>query len=133
MKKYNFLLAVIILISMSLFVNFSVKVNGFKLKIINDTNITIEGLKFEFEKEEKIIDIPKLSSKKFIDLFIETNDISTETILSLVYFDKNGQKKYKTVVPYLEKGYSGKGTIKIISIDELGHIEFDVNITSYYL
>lgn len=126
MKRYKFLFITIILFLILLFVNLSVKVNGFKLKIINETNVIIEELKFEFKNEEKIIDIPKISSKEIIDLFIETNDISTETILSLVYFDKNGQKMYKTVVPYLEKGNSGKGTIKIISKDELGHIEFDV-------
>jgi len=51
--------------------------------------------------------------------------------MDIYYFDKTGQKQESCLVGYFEKGYSGKCSVEILSIDENGKLDINIDFKYY--
>jgi len=54
-----------------------------------------------------------------------------ENVMDIYYFDKTGQKQESCLVGYFEKGYSGKCSVEILSIDENGKLDINIDFKYY--
>lgn len=100
--------------------------NGLELRINNKTNLEISGIKLTYHNIKEDIVIPPIKSNKTYKLSIHPSEEFGENSLKAYYFDKNDIKQREWIIGYFEKGYGVKAIVDIISVDENGIIEFDV-------
>ena len=103
-----------------------VQSKGFDITIRNSTNSTISGLKITYINIKEDIQIPNIESEKIFKIKIKPTENFDENDMKIYYFDNKKNKQEETIIGYFEKGYSGKVTINIESIDANGKIKFKI-------
>ncbi|KRE39727.1 hypothetical protein [Paenibacillus sp. Soil522] len=128
MKKIMVVILVLGIIGIGSYFLFSGD-EGFDITVKNQTNIEISGLYLTYHKISTDIEIPSISSHKEFKFNVTptpTEDFGENT-MELYYKDHKGQIHTEYVFGYFEKGYYGKATITLKSVDENGKIQIEVD------
>lgn len=125
MKK---LIALIVIIAGVLGVaTFTFAPEGLDIKIKNKTNEEISGLQLTFAHNDRGIEIPSITPGEKYKLNVNPNDDFSESALVLQYVDNLGELHTEYVIGYFEKGYSGRCTITIKSVDQNGQLSLEID------
>ncbi|WP_411682148.1 hypothetical protein [Clostridium thailandense] len=133
-RKKLFISGVVLLIFIFLaLVKFAIFDRGFDITIRNNTDITVSGLKITYEKITKDIEVPSLSSHKKLKINVLPTENFSENSMKIYYIDNQGNKQEECIVGYFEKGYRGKVTVDINSVDKNGKLYFKVISSSNFI
>jgi hypothetical protein len=100
--------------------------SGYKIKIINNTDMIVTNLELKYKVGTTIQSIPQVEPKKSWEYTIDTSNINGENAVILTYRDNSDNLYEESVIGYLEKGYEGKVDVFINEINENGKLEIEI-------
>lgn len=108
------LVIICILISVKLFSS------DITISIKNNTYKTISGLKIKYSNSSSDIEVPQIQKKQIYKTKVILPENFTEGAIKIYYIDKKKKIHEEYLEGYIEKGYKGKFTMSINSIDDSG-------------
>lgn len=109
----------------------SSKEKGIYVKLINNTELEVEGLYITYTGLKNPIEIPKIESEKIYETKIDISELEGEGNMELTYLDKLGNEERIIIVGYFERGYRGNIEVTIKSQDNNGKFDIQVNESTF--
>lgn len=103
---------------------------GGTISIKNNTDKDISGLIIKYTDSAITVNIPTISQKQKYKTKVILPENFSEGCIKLCYIDKQGKNHEEYLEGYIEKGYNGKVTANINSIDDNGVLSIKVDKTS---
>jgi hypothetical protein len=127
MSKKNIIIMIIMLLVVLLVFIMAMRFDsGYKIKIINNTDMIVTNLELKYKVGTTIQSIPQVEPKKSWEYTIDTSNINGENAVILTYRDNSDNLYEESVIGYLEKGYEGKVDVFINEINENGKLEIEI-------
>ena len=125
MRRKSVMLSVITIIILFLIWIFNFNI-GYSIAITNNTNKIIKELNLKYKSGEEIVNIPVIKGKEVWKGKIKTDKVNGENQIILQYKDNKGTLYEYIIVPYLERGYSGKIKVFIKDVDKEGGLKLNI-------
>ncbi|MEI2467442.1 hypothetical protein AB9M62_00265 [Bacillales bacterium AN1005] len=108
---------------------------GIDINITNQTNREITGLYVTYNEIKSELRIPSLRPGEKYKLNVSdeknSNENFSEGALLLEYKDKNGDVQTEYIAGYIQIGFSGYASIKIIDMDKTGKLKMKIKDNTY--
>lgn len=131
MKKYEkYLIPSIVVLAAIVFLleNFILDQGmGINVKVINNTESIITGLKITYTDLNNLIEIPDIEANGIYKTKVELTDLEDEGSMELYYVDKLDNEERTIIVGYIEPGYKGKVEVTVNSIDANGKLDIQAS------
>ncbi|PKG22836.1 hypothetical protein [Niallia nealsonii] len=127
MKKKLLISGLVGVLLLGILIGYYAGREGFIIKIKNNSDTTISNLYITYTQAPQDKKILKIDSNAKYSINIIPDKSVDEGEMRLYYFDNNGKKHQITLVGYFEKGYIGRVSVTIKSINENGEMKFKVN------
>ncbi len=100
---------------------------GGTISMKNNTDKDISGLIIKYSDSTDTVNVPIISQKEKYKTKVVLPENFSEGCIKVCYIDKQGKNHEEYLEGYIEKGYNGKVTANINSIDDNGVLSIKVD------